>query len=130
MTHSAFLLVIIVCSPREVKHRLNTTSPPVARRGRGRERTGLVRRRERQWATGTPPHGLGSGTRREPEQRSAGGDLPDRGCRGSPRGLGGARTGGAASRDPRGRRRAGHAPARGHADCGAAGGGVGAGGSA
>src|SRR5713226_3206038 len=28
MTHSAFLLVIIVCSPREVKHRLNTTLPP------------------------------------------------------------------------------------------------------
>src|SRR6266446_9903447 len=28
MTHSAFLLVIMVCSPREVKHRLNTTLPP------------------------------------------------------------------------------------------------------
>ncbi len=38
-------------------------------RGRGRERTGRGRRGERQW---TPPHGLGSGTRRDAEQWSAG----------------------------------------------------------
>jgi hypothetical protein len=92
----------------------------------GRERTGLVRRGERQWATGTPSHGLGSRTRRDAEQWPAGTDLSDRGRRGGPRGLGDSRTGDAAPRDPRARRGAGHAPARGPADCGAACGGVGA----